>query len=53
MKVKKLKKKLFNKLKTMENEKNNLTEALKLSEIKISRSLIKLKALEKELIMYK
>jgi hypothetical protein len=37
----------------MENEKNNLVEALKLSRVEIFRSLTKLKALEKELTMCK
>jgi chemotaxis methyl-accepting protein methylase len=46
-------KKFFNKLTTMENEKNNLVEALKLSRVEIFRSLTKLKALEKELTMCK
>jgi hypothetical protein len=53
MKVEKLNKKLFNKLTTMENEKNNLAEALKLLEVEISRSLTKLKVLKKELTMCK
>jgi iron-sulfur cluster repair protein YtfE (RIC family) len=43
-------KKLFNKLTDMEN---NLAEALKLSKVEISRSLMKVKALENELTMCK
>jgi hypothetical protein len=50
VKVKKLNKKLFNKLTDMEN---NLAEALKLSKVEISRSLMKVKALENELTMCK
>jgi uncharacterized membrane protein len=37
----------------VENKKNNLAEALKLSEVKISRFLTKLKDLKKELIICK
>jgi hypothetical protein len=37
----------------VENKKNNLVEALKLSKVKISRFLTKLKELEKELTMCK
>jgi hypothetical protein len=51
--VKKLNKKLFNKLIDVENAKNNLVEALKLSEVEISRSFRKVKALKNELTIYK
>lgn len=47
VKVKKLNQKFFNKLTNMENEKNNLAEALMSLKIKISRSITKLKALRK------
>ena len=50
VKVKKVNKKLFNKLIDVEN---NMVEALKLSEVEISRSLRKVKALENELTMCK
>lgn len=49
----KLNKKLFNKLTIMENKKNNLGETLKSLEVQISRSLTKIKAFEKELIVCK
>jgi len=53
VKVKKLNKKLFNKLIIVENKKNNSGETLKLLEVQISRSLTKIKAFEKELIVCK
>jgi hypothetical protein len=44
---------LFNKLIIVENKKNNPGETLKLLEVQISRSLTKIKAFEKELIVCK
>lgn len=50
MKIKKLNKKLYRNLTTLENEKNRLVEALKLLEIEVSRLHCQQEVLEKELI---
>ncbi|KAF5450224.1 hypothetical protein F2P56_030591, partial [Juglans regia] len=49
VKLKKLNKKLYNKLTAMENEKNNMSETVKISEVEVSRLNTQREVLENEL----